>query len=138
MLILDVGCGNRKMGDINIDIRKEVKPDIVCDIHYLPFRNKIFDLVYCYHVLEHKGINPEKAIKELLRVCNSFVEIQISHWLSSNAKKDKTHKNFQVMHRKYWLKFNPIEMKIDYVRLFSFMPLILRPNSITIKIKKEE
>ncbi|MEM3828413.1 MAG: methyltransferase domain-containing protein [Conexivisphaerales archaeon] len=79
---LDVGCGNRKLGDINVDIDKKYRPDVVCDIHYLPFKENVFERVYCYHVLEHYGIKPEKAISELLRVSKKWVEIQVPHWLS--------------------------------------------------------
>ena len=108
-IVLDVGCGKKKFGDINVEqsIAKSVHPDIICDIHYLPFRDKIFDYVYCYHVLEHKGINPDKAIIELLRVAKGWVEIQVPHWLGPYAKRDKTHVNFQVMRRKWWYKYNP-------------------------------
>lgn len=82
LLNLDVGCGNRKLGDINVDIDKKYRPDVVCDIHYLPFKENVFERVYCYHVLEHYGIKPEKAISELLRVSKKWVEIQVPHWLS--------------------------------------------------------
>jgi predicted SAM-dependent methyltransferase len=128
---LDVGCGERKRGDINVDIKEEVKPDIVCDIHFLPFKNKQFDTVYCYHVLEHKGVNPIKAIKELQRVCKGRLEIQVPHWLSSNAKKDKTHINFQVMHVKFWKQLN-FKTKIDYAHVLNlFFLFIMRPNNLT-------
>jgi len=138
MLTLDVGCGKRKIGDINVDIDKKVKPDIICDIHHLPFKNSQFDIVFSYHVLEHKGVKPEKAIKELLRISNGIVEIQVPHLLSSNAKKDKNHVNFHIMRRKYWLKYNPISITLDYSPLIPKIPLILlRPNSITIKLKRE-
>jgi hypothetical protein len=33
MLSLDVGCGRRRLGDINVDIDRKVKPDIICDAH---------------------------------------------------------------------------------------------------------
>ena len=133
---LDVGCGKRKMGDINVDINRAVKPDIVCDIHFLPFRNGQFGSVYCYHVLEHKGVSVLKAIKELMRVANSIVEIQVPHWLSPNAKKDKTHVNFQVMRRKFWLQFNPIALTLDYMHIIPFVPFLYCPNSITVRLRK--
>jgi ubiquinone/menaquinone biosynthesis C-methylase UbiE len=136
VLSLDVGCGNRKMGDVNVDIRREVKPDVVCDIHHLPFKDDQFSHVYCYHVLEHKGINPAKALKELLRVSNGIVEIQVPHWLSPNAKKDKEHTNFHVMHRKWWMQFNPTSVTIDYTYLFPFIPFLMRPNNITVTLRK--
>jgi len=137
-LKLDVGCGNRKLGDINVDIDKHVKPDIVCDIHHLPFKDKIFSTVFNYHTLEHKGVKPVKAIKELLRVSKGTVEIQVPHWLSPNAKKDKNHVNFQIMRRKFWLPFKPSSITLDYVRLVPFFPIPLRPNNITVTLKETE
>ena len=134
MTELDVGCGTRKMGDINVDIDRKVKPDIICDIHHLPFRNNQFCKVYCYHVLEHETVNPEKAIKELLRVTREILEIQVPHWLSRNAKKDPTHRNFHIMHLKYWKKWKPIKTQIEWQYLIP--PFILRPNNITITIKR--
>jgi predicted SAM-dependent methyltransferase len=132
ILTLDVGCGNRKMGDINVDISRESKPDVVCDIHFLPFRDSQFKLVYCYHVLEHQGVDPVKAVKELLRVANGTVEIQVPHWLSKNARKDKTHVNFQVMRRKWWLAFHPEAITLDYTR---FLLFFARPNNVTVQLR---
>ena len=136
MLTLDVGCGNRKLGDVNVDIKRSVCPDVVCDIHYLPFKNEQFNIVYCYHVLEHRGVEPLKAIKELKRICMRTVEIQVPHWLSPNAKKDKTHVNFQVMRRRFWEQFKNVQISMDYVKMFPFLPVLvmMRPNNITVKL----
>jgi ubiquinone/menaquinone biosynthesis C-methylase UbiE len=132
---LDVGCGRRRLGDINVDIDRKVKPDIICDAHFLPFPDSTFDRVYCYHVLEHKGVKPEKVVAELLRVSRKWVEIQVPHWLSKNAKKDKTHANFQVMRKKWWERLNPTWITIDYTN-FMHVPFLVRPNNITVILKK--
>lgn len=59
--ILDVGCGHnefiearRHLGDfaIGCDIAAP-RCDIRCASHELPFRNRIFDFVTCFDVLEH-------------------------------------------------------------------------------------
>ena len=34
-LTIDVGYGERKMSDINVDINSNIKPDVVCDVHNL-------------------------------------------------------------------------------------------------------
>jgi len=103
---LDVGCGLNFKGDVNTDlflettkgrsnVEKEWKhrinakaiPNFVrSDIHHLPFRNNQFHTVYCHHVLEHKGINYIKAIKELLRVTKYKLEICVPHFLMKGAK----------------------------------------------------
>ena len=47
--------------------KSEDKPVVVCDIKYLPFKDKAFDYVYCSHVLEHVD-DPIKAVREVQRV----------------------------------------------------------------------
>jgi len=42
-------------------------PVTLCDIQDLPFPDRVFDYVYCSHVLEHVE-NPAKACSELMRV----------------------------------------------------------------------
>lgn len=52
---LNLGCGNKKLpGFVNIDIRKEVEPDVVDDITILSsIKKESIDLIYACHVLEH-------------------------------------------------------------------------------------
>jgi len=47
---------------------------VVADAHYLPFRNKVFDYVYCVRALKYFD-NPFKAIKEIIRVAKKGVII---------------------------------------------------------------
>jgi ubiquinone/menaquinone biosynthesis C-methylase UbiE len=133
LLIIDVGCGKRKLGDVNVDINKNINPDIVADINNLPFRDGVFDLAYCYHVLEHVSVKPVRAIKELKRIAKR-VEIEVPHYLSPNAKKDKEHVNFEVMRRSWWAKNFP-NCEIEIVaRTIGLSSLILLPNSLKVKL----
>ena len=52
---LHLGCFSKKIhGFINVDIREDVKPDVVDDICTLTkFENDSVDLIYACHVLEH-------------------------------------------------------------------------------------
>jgi len=53
-LKINVGCGDRKMyGYVNVDIREDVEPDVVCDVTQLSKSFRDADLVYACHVLEH-------------------------------------------------------------------------------------
>lgn len=50
-MILDSTCSlGRKWpeyADIRIDVRRDMKPDIVCDAGTLPFRDQVFLTIYC-------------------------------------------------------------------------------------------
>jgi len=77
---LDVGCGTRPKGDVNIDLYsknlqqcgtlwdpKKVKTFIIADAEVLPFQNKVFKKIYAIHVIEHLK-NPFQALNEWKRV----------------------------------------------------------------------
>ena len=52
-MILDIGCGETKKGDVGIDLRKSPFVDVVADARRLPFRAEAFDHVYSSAVIEH-------------------------------------------------------------------------------------
>ena len=83
--VLEIGCGggqsrawfaalgHRYIGtDISKTrvfewLRTHGGPDVVCDTHFLPFRDESFDIVYCAAVFEHLAC-PVLAAQEVLRV----------------------------------------------------------------------
>jgi 2-polyprenyl-3-methyl-5-hydroxy-6-metoxy-1,4-benzoquinol methylase len=95
--ILDAGCGegftmnklieNRignKVEGIEyakeaISIGKKIFPNLTikqASIYNLPYKDNFFDLVTCTEVLEHLE-NPEKAIKEMLRVTKKYLILSV-------------------------------------------------------------
>src|SRR5438093_12413073 len=63
-MILDIGCGQKPEGDLNLDIGRmvEVTPhggrirshcNIIADSLHLPFRDKSIEIVYSSHTIEH-------------------------------------------------------------------------------------
>src|SRR5581483_5912767 len=90
---LNLGCFNKKMyGFVNVDIREEVKPDVVDNIYELKnFKNESADLIYCCHCLEHvKKTDALKALKRwfevlkpggLLRVAVPNIEEACKHYI---------------------------------------------------------
>jgi len=104
--VLDVGCGSRPKGTVNVDLRANVEsqhlmltPRQIPNFFHgkgelLPFRDNAFDKVICHHVIEHVE-EPLRFLSELLRVSKSVVELRCPHRLSQNPlKRSKHHKNF--------------------------------------------
>ena len=51
---LQLGCCDRKMpGFINVDIREDQNPDVVCDITHISKKFKDVEIIYSSHVLEN-------------------------------------------------------------------------------------
>lgn len=79
-LVLEIGSGDRpnprsdvlvdrfvednteRGGNLKID-----RPLVVADAHQLPFKDRAFDYVVCYHILEHMD-DPARFIREITRV----------------------------------------------------------------------
>jgi SAM-dependent methyltransferase len=82
MKVLDVGCGATPKGDVNVDLfpndikqcgvswnPKNVKNFVLADAENLPFKDKSFEVLLAFHVLEHLK-NPLKALHEWKRVAD--------------------------------------------------------------------
>ena len=87
--ILNAGCGNLKIPKaVNLDINKNVKPDIVADFHQMPFKDNTFDTIFTFDTIEHTD-KPKDFVQEMLRiakpngtiliVCDDF-DIQSQNW----------------------------------------------------------
>lgn len=79
---LDVGCGGKPYhglfpNTISLDIDPSRKPDMVGDIHSLPFKDGEFGAILCTEVLEH-CIDPRKAVSEMWRVLRPEGKIILS------------------------------------------------------------
>lgn len=90
-LVLDIGSGDKPFWRADIIVDKYIKDNqqrhsgsilfdqkkifIEADVENLPFKDKVFDFVFCSHLLEHVK-NPDKAISELTRVAKSgYIEV---------------------------------------------------------------
>jgi len=112
-MILDVGCGDRPKGDVNLDLfegesvdlqgsRGKINPSETLNfvqgtVYNLPFKNNIFNKVLCHHLLEHLK-QPKKAIKELIRVSNCEIEIIVPY------KWHEIIQNWFMPQRRVWAK----------------------------------
>lgn len=90
-LVLDVGSGDKPFWRADVIIDKYLNDNqqrnsgsvifdskklfVKADVEDLPFKDKVFDFVFCSHLLEHVE-NPDKAIRELTRVSKrGYIEV---------------------------------------------------------------
>jgi len=155
MLVLDVGCGFRPRGNVNVDISKEWNPlmyksdehkdrkvqefpnFVVASACNLPFRNHIFDRVVSYSVLEHIS-TPFQALKEIVRVCRGEGDIYVPHRFGWSALRRPGHISF--FNLTWFIKaFSKIgvhdyDFKSTYKDLpHPFMPLFRLPLGIRVR-----
>jgi hypothetical protein len=57
MELLNIGCGSDPWGDVRVDvafsfITASFKPNVLADVHYLPFKSGAFKVAKASHVLE--------------------------------------------------------------------------------------
>lgn len=90
---LDIGCGDRPTGDVNCDlfigesphlrgryIDPETIPNFIrCDANYLPFKDEVFSESFCSNVIEHKGLNTVRVIKEMVRITTKKITVVVPH-----------------------------------------------------------
>jgi HAD superfamily hydrolase (TIGR01549 family) len=89
--ILDMGCGNRRGGDVCVDL-VEGEADYIADICDLPFSDKTFQSTFMIHSLEHVE-DYEKALREAWRVLKDGGVLGIVIPLYSMSFFDPTHKH---------------------------------------------
>jgi len=135
---LDVGCGlkthNAPNTDVNCGLGKQKfwNNYVLCDARYLPFRNKIFKVVYCHHVLEHIQ-NYHQAFRELVRVTKGLIEIKLPHILSK-IRRYKGHKHhFNLKGVKRLFENFKCYITVNYRRL-NKIPFLVFPYEFVVKI----
>ena len=89
--ILDVGCGEKPTGDVNVDLLeyaekkykitnvKKIKNFVNCDAHNLPFRDNSISTIRLHHVIEHLE-NPLQALREVQRVAKKGCIIHVPNY----------------------------------------------------------
>jgi len=87
--ILEIGIGNNflkkyfsdsKINYKTLDTAKDLKPDIIGSVDNIPLREKSFDLICAFQVLEHLPFDKfEKSLKEMARVSKKNVLISLPY-----------------------------------------------------------
>lgn len=105
--VLDVGCGNKPLGDINVDLQKHPNVHglifIRADARNLPFRDKIFARSLSHHCIEHVD-DPHQMIQEMKRVTRGKIEIRTPLLFSYDYRfmfKGRIHKHWFLP---YWFR----------------------------------
>jgi hypothetical protein len=104
-LRLDVGCGSKPTGDVNVDffvrgwnsqegdqkrggfLNPKLIPNfVVADAEHLPFKDDVFEVVFSSHVIEHVA-KPFLMYSEMRRVASRKVIVRCPHRQGSGAKR---------------------------------------------------
>lgn len=89
--VLEIGVGGKVIGNYlknntkiiysSLDLAEELQPDAIGSIENMPFKNKSFDLVCAFEVLEHLPFDRFPGVlSELNRVSRKWVVISLPHW----------------------------------------------------------
>jgi len=96
-LSLDVGCGLAKHGmcKYGMDLRASSKPDIVGDMHCMPFPDGFLDFIYCSNTLEHTT-EVAAVMEEFYRVLKDKgnLIVIVPHAFGKYGFYDPDHKHF--------------------------------------------
>lgn len=76
---VNLGSGDNQAPEyINVDLRAECSPDLICDVRKLPFEDGRFDYVFSSHTLEHISYRETReTLTEWLRVLSRGGVIKI-------------------------------------------------------------
>jgi ubiquinone/menaquinone biosynthesis C-methylase UbiE len=88
MKTLDVGCGDRGQGDVNLDVVRTKDCNIIGDTSFLPFRDNCFNNLVAQALLEHLE-NPTQGLREFMRVLKpngTVMMIVPKPWLTNNSR----------------------------------------------------
>lgn len=116
-LRINLGCGYSHIpGYVNIDIREEVKPDLVCDVlQGLPYEDSTVDAVRAYDFLEHIPIGQtSRVMTEIWRVLKpgGVFDSLTPSTDGRGAFQDPTHVSF--WNRNSWFYYS----KAEYRKLY--------------------
>ncbi|MBU0635271.1 MAG: class I SAM-dependent methyltransferase [Candidatus Omnitrophica bacterium] len=142
MVILDMGCGRRKLENaIGVDIHTESDADVVWDLNKIPypFKDNSVDKIRFADCLEHLDDVP-KVLEEAYRISKKGARISIAspHFSSHNFYTDLTHKRPFGLHSfDMYSDQDSIVIKYDRPKAkFHILKKWIEPNPFVFKTKK--
>jgi len=129
---LNIGCGYKKLdGFINLDIAKEVNPDVVCNIENgIPFKDNSVDYIFTDNCLEH--INPAKwkfVLSEIARIANDGCILEM--WLPFDNISTRTNvDHFRTFNFSSWDQYTTEDNLRDYYSPLRLERLVPKPNKL--------
>lgn len=120
-IVLDIGCGKVKRGNIGIDYIPGPNVDLVMDINQgILLPTESVDEIKMFHVLEHTN-DALYVLKECNRILKrgGIIEIRVPHHSNPSA--------YQIHHKSYWNLFSldPIlnegDKSNESIRLFGLI-----------------
>jgi predicted SAM-dependent methyltransferase len=115
---INLGCGNFKIADINVDINKKVNPDIVWNLNKFPypFGKREYKSVLLHHSLEHLN-NPDKVLNECKKLLQKNGRVVIIVPSPQNPRyRMKGHKQFFTKNS----LFNLVSKYFTDVKIFGY------------------
>lgn len=157
---LDVGCGFRPKGIVNVDVcRSELNPQtgvgdelrnikqipnfVQADGQFLPFRDDVFETVLSRETIEHVH-KPFLFLSELVRVSNNNVLLTTPHRFCRRMnpfhKQHFTIKWFYKALRKLGISSGNFRIRITgYSYLpHPYFPLIRLPRNMLVEVRKKK
>lgn len=130
-LKLNVGCGGSRFAfyDLNCDVNCDVQEPkvripnfVLSDICNLPFRDKAFERIYAFNVLEHVS-NPAKAIRELNRVGSEVMVrsdkiFNLANWFTADHESLTFKTSLKGFPQPLGLVITIVRFPIDHSRVF--------------------
>lgn len=124
---LNIGCGGSKYPffdlkcEVNSDAQKpkaKIQNFVLSDICNLPFRDKAFQRVYAFNVLEHVS-DHNKAVRELNRISNEVIIrfdriFNLANWLTADHQSVTIGNSQRIFPRPIKLIVNFIRFPIDH------------------------
>jgi SAM-dependent methyltransferase len=130
-LRLNVGCGGSRYAfyDLNCDVNCDVlRPKVripnfvLSDICSLPFKDKTFQRIYAFNVLEHV-VNHAKAITELNRVGEEIIArsdkvFNLANWFTADHENLMIENALRAFPKPLGLVIKIVRFPIDHSKVF--------------------